>query len=313
MTTPRKRILVVGCGAIGAIFAARLSTVADVVAYDVNAEHVRQINAHGLRVTGNTDSVTHPRAVATPQELGKSAFDAIILLTKSGQTGQAVQSLLPRLEGEPLWVTLQNGMGNSEILMQIPGAKVARGVTMNAGRYVGPGHIEHLILGVGTWIGPIRGGIEDCRWLTDLMTVSGIPAEAIDDPMEAVWSKFVFNCVMNPVGALLLGVNAARYEVAEVRDLIDDMAAETIEVVKALGAKLAFDPMDFVKKIRSGAIPITRHAGSMSLDIQRGAATEIEELTGFIVREGDRLGIPVPISRTLYRLVKGLERARALQ
>jgi 2-dehydropantoate 2-reductase len=126
-----------------------------------------------------------------------------------------------------------------------------------------------------------------------------------------VWSKFVFNSVMNPIGALLLGVNAARYEVAEVRDLIDDMATECQRVVAALGGTLAFDPLDYVKKARAGQVPVTQHAGSMALDIARGAATEIDELTGYIVAAGERLGIPVPTCKTVYRLVKGLELAAA--
>jgi 2-dehydropantoate 2-reductase len=116
---------------------------------------------------------------------------------------------------------------------------------------------------------------------------------------------------MNPVGALLMGDNAARYESADVRALIDDMAAECTAVVQALGGTFAFEPMDFVHKIRAGELPVGKHAGSMALDIARGGPTEIDELTGFIVREGDRLGVPVPNCRAVYRLVKGLELAAA--
>jgi 2-dehydropantoate 2-reductase len=200
---------------------------------------------------------------------------------------------------------LQNGMGNAEALSAIPGAVVGRGVTMNAGRYLGPGHVERLIHGQPSWIGPVA----PLRPLVEAFRVAGLPTELLEDPMGAVWAKFVFNAVMNPVGALLLGVNAARYEVAEVRELIDEMAAEAVSVVQALGGRFAFDPMGFVAKVRAGEIPLSRHAGSMSLDIARGAPTEIEELTGFVVREGARLGIAVPACRTVHRLVKGLEYA----
>jgi 2-dehydropantoate 2-reductase len=93
------------------------------------------------------------------------------------------------------------------------------------------------------------------------------------------------------------------------RALIDDMAAECTAVVQALGGTFAFPPMDYVDKVRSGEIPRSRHAGSMALDIERGAPTEIDELTGFIVREGERLKIPVPNCKAVYRLVKGLELA----
>jgi 2-dehydropantoate 2-reductase len=179
---------------------------------------------------------------------------------------------------------------------------------MNAGRYIEPGCVENLIEGK-TWLGPVRGSVDDIRPLADLFTVAGMPAEVVADPMGAVWSKFVFNCVMNPLGALMMGDNAARYDSPEMRMLIDDMAAECIAVVKALGGTFAFPPMEFVEQIRSGEIQMSKHAGSMALDIARGAPTEIDELTGFMVREGERLNVSVPNCRAVFRLVKGLELA----
>jgi 2-dehydropantoate 2-reductase len=114
---------------------------------------------------------------------------------------------------------------------------------------------------------------------------------------------------MNPVGALMMGDNAARHESPEMRALIDDMAEECTAVARALGGHFAFPPMEFVARIRAGEIPISKHAGSMALDIERGVPTEIDELTGFILRAGERIGIPVPNCRAVYRLVKGLELA----
>lgn len=301
-----RRILVVGCGAIGGIFAAALAPVATVVAYDVNADHARAIRERGLRVGGATERLA-PLTVATgPGELPAQRFDALLFLIKSSATAPALRQLQPVLVGNPVLVTLQNGMGNSETLLTVPDAAVARGVTTDAGRYVGPGHVEHLIRGK-TWLGPIRGNVAELHWLGALMTDAGLPTEIIPDPMSAVWSKFVFNSVMNPIGALLLGVNAARYEAAEVCALIDDMAAECARVVQALGGHFAYDPLEYVKKVRAGQAPLSTHAGSMAQDIARGVPTEIDELTGYIVGQGDRLGIPVPACKTVYRLVKGIE------
>ena len=204
-------------------------------------------------------------------------------------------------------MTLQNGMGNAEVLLETS-SPVARGVTMNAGRYVGPGCIESLIEGK-TWLGPVRGTLDDIRPLVDALNAAGMPAERVADPMGAVWAKFVFNCVMNPLGALMMGENAPRHNTPEMRALVDDMAAECMAVVDRLGGSYAFPPMEFVTKIRSGELPMSKHAGSMALDIARGQPTEIDELTGFIVREGERLGIPTPNCKTVYRLVKGLGHA----
>ena len=302
------QILIVGCGAIGGLFAAALSSAARVTALDTNAEHVDAINARGIRIIGRSARTAKIRATADPTSLKGAAFDAVVFLIKSKMTADALARLRPMLAGNPMLVTLQNGMGNAEVLLSDPRACVIRGVTMNAGRYVEPGCIECLIEGK-SWLGPVRGSVEDVRPLADLMNKAGMETEVVADPMGAVWSKFVFNCVMNPLGALMMGDNAARYDSTEMRALIDEMAAECTAVVRALGGSFAFPPMDFVDKVRSGQIPMSRHAGSMALDIARGAPTEIDELTGFIVREGTRLHVPVPNCTAVFRLVKGLELA----
>jgi 2-dehydropantoate 2-reductase len=303
------RILVVGCGAMGGVVAASLSSVAEVTGFDTNAAHVAAIRERGISVTGaGTPLLARFAVTDDAASLSTQRFDAAIFLVKSSATAPAAAALGPALEGAVL-LTLQNGMGNAEALLRIPGAVVARGVTMDAGRYLGPGQVERLIQGQPTWLGPVRGSIEVLRPLGAAFRAAGLAAEVIEDPMGAVWAKFVFNAVMNPVGALLLGVNAARYEVAEVRALVDEMAAECTAVIHALGGRFAFDPMGFVQKVRAGEIPLSHHAGSMALDIARGAPTEIEELTGHVVREGERLGLPVTACRTVYRLVKGLELA----
>ena len=303
----RSRVLVVGVGAIGGIFAAKLAAHAEVVGLDINLAHAASIDEDGLKVSGVSNLHARFGCVSHAHALAGQAFDAVLFLTKSKATGAALAGLEKVIGNRPLLLTLQNGMGNTEALLRLAGAPVGRGVTMEAGRYVGPGHVEHLIRGAATWLGPARGNMEDLRWFAELLATAGMPCNVIADPMDAVWSKFVFNCVMNPVGALVGGNNAARYEVAGVRDLIDEMAAECQRVVHALGGRFAFDPMAFVQKVRSGEIARSAHAGSMALDIARGAETEIDELTGFIVREADRLGLAVPVCRTVLRLVKGLE------
>ena len=302
-------LLVVGCGAIGGLYAAALSDAARVVAFDLDAAHVAAIRRDGLRITGVTEHTARIEAHSDPAELDGLRADAVLFLVKSAATGPALRAVAGALTRQPLLVTLQNGMGNSEALAA-SGLPVARGVTMAAARALGPGRVEHLIAGP-TSIGPVQGTLDDVRPFADLLAAGGIEVALVSEPMDAVWTKFVFNSVMNPIGALVLGVNAARYEVPEVRDLIDAMAAECVAVVEALGGHLAGDPLAPVRKIRSGAVPISRHAGSMALDMARGVPTEIDELTGYVVREGARLGIPVPICRTVYGLVKGMELARA--
>jgi len=310
------QVLVVGCGAMGTLVAAHLAAVAEVSAFDIDAAHVRAIQAAGLRVEGVSTLQARVQATDRVETLAGCRFDAIVFLVKSGSTAAALRTLAPVLAepgARPLLVTLQNGMGNAEALLTVPALPVARGVSMDAARHLGPGRAAHLIRGRCSWLGPVRGTLDDVRPFAALLRTAGLPCQAIADPMDAVWSKFVFNAVMNPVGALLLGVNAARYAVPEVRALIDDMAAECRAVVLALGGRFAFDPMEYVHQVRQGLMPVSAHAGSMALDISRGADTEIEELTGYIVREADRLGLPVPVCRAVFRLAKGLEFAARLR
>lgn len=304
-----KRILVVGAGAIGGLYAARLARVADVVVLDANREHVDAILRDGLTLTGRTQSVTRLQAFASAVEMGRQRFDAAIILVKSQATEAAFRSIEPMLEGRPLLVTFQNGMGNEERLMESSDLDVAHGVSFEAARYDGPGRIEHLVHGEESWLGPARGKVETVAWLGELMTKSGLPTKTVADPRGAIWGKFIFNSVMNPVGAIVQGVNAARYEVPEVRALIDDMAAECVRVAEAMGIRLEFDPMYLVKKFRSGELPLSKHAGSMAQDLEAGRETELDAMTGYVVRKAKELGVPVPVTESVYRMAKGVEYA----
>src|SRR5438552_2402652 len=305
----REHILVAGAGAIGGLYAATLAKVADVAVLDTNRAHVEAIRQNGLKLTGCTESVTKLAAFASAAEMGKRRFDAVIMLVKSQATGAAFASIRPTLEGRPVLVTFQNGMGNEELLAQISDLDVAHGASFEAARHDGPGCVHHLVHGEDSWLGPARGKVESIAWLGELMTRSGLPTKVVADPRGAIWGKFIFNSVMNPIGAIVRGVNAARYEVPEMRALIDDMATECVRVAEALGILLEFDPMYLVKKIRAGESPLTRHAGSMAQDIEAGRETELEAMTGYVVRKAKELGVPVPVTESVYRMAKGVEYA----
>jgi 2-dehydropantoate 2-reductase len=304
-----KRVLIAGAGAIGGLYAAYLSKVAEVVVLDTNREHIEAIRRAGLILTGRTESVARMAAFASAAEMGRQHFDAAVILVKSQATEAAFRSFEPMLEGRPVLVTFQNGMGNEELLMRASGLDVAHGVSFEAARYDAPGRIHHLVSGEESWLGPARGKVESVAWLGELMTQTGLPTKVVADPRGAIWGKFIFNSVMNPIGAIVQGVNAARYEVPEMCALIDDMAAECVRVAEALGVHLEFDPMYLVKKFRSGEVPLSRHAGSMAQDLEAGRETELESITGYVVRKAKELGVPVPVTESVYRMAKGVEYA----
>src|SRR5258708_9576495 len=262
--TGRRHILIVGAGAIGGLYAATLAKAADVAVLDTNRAHVEAIRQNGLELTGCTQSVTKVAAFASAAELGPRRFDAVIILVKSQATEAAFDSIRPGLEGRPALVTFQNGMGNEEVLMGLTDVDGAHGVSFEAARYDAPGRVHHLVHGEDSWLGPARGKAEAIAWLGELMTRSGLPTRVVADPRGAIWGKFIFNSVMNPIGAIVQRVNAACYDAPEVRGLIDDMAGAWVRVAEGQGITLAFDPMYLAKTIRAGESPLTKHAGPVA-------------------------------------------------
>ncbi len=308
-----RRILIVGCGAIGGLYAAHLANHCDVIAFDANAAQIEAIQRDGLRVTGQTERHARIRATADPADLKRDRIDAVLMLVKSQATRDAFSAIQPHLSGRPLLVTLQNGMGNIELLESLCDWDTAHGVTMEAGRVVQPGEVLHLVHGEPAWIGPSRAAPDRVEWLAQLIDQTALPTRFAADPRGAIWSKFIFNSVQNPTGAIVLGVNEARFLCPEMRDLIDAMFAEAIRVAEAQGIKLAYDPASYVKKVRAGELPLTKHAGSMAADIEAGRETEVEAMTGYLVRKAKSLGIAVPVTESVYRLCKGVEFAARVQ
>src|SRR5882672_7819301 len=161
----RRRILIVGAGAIGGLYAAALARVAEVAVLDTNRAHVEAIREDGLRLTGRTESATKLAAFASAAEVGPQRFDAVVILVKSQATEAAFASIRPALEGRPVLVTFQNGMGNEEVLGRLCDADIPHGVSFEAARYDGPGRVHHLVHGEDSWLGPARGKVEAIAWL----------------------------------------------------------------------------------------------------------------------------------------------------
>ncbi len=300
-------ILVAGCGAIGGIYAAHLAKLARVTAYDTNSAHTEAINRDGLRITGRTEALSRVEAVSLAGQLDGRRFDVVIIAVKSLYTEDLVRTLLPRLEGRPLIFTLQNGQGNVELLLDACDWDVAQGMTWEAGEYHGPGYVRHLIHGPVSWMGPARGSLEAAGRLAELMDRAGLPTQATADPRGAIWSKFIFNCAMNPVSALLRGIPEAKYQSEEIYALLRDLVAEGLSVAQSLGITPLYPPLQIVEDVRAGKIALPRHPGSMAQDMERGAPIEIDALTGYMIRKAAEKGIAVPVHQAVYRLMKGLE------
>ncbi|OGA74171.1 MAG: hypothetical protein A3G81_12905 [Betaproteobacteria bacterium RIFCSPLOWO2_12_FULL_65_14] len=300
-------ILIAGCGAIGGLYAARLARHARVTALDINAEHVAAINRDGLQLSGATELVARIPAMSQAQQLRAHTFDAVIVAVKSMDTAALAQALKTHLAGRPLVLTQQNGQGNVDTLLAAGDWDVAQGMTMEGAEVVAPGKVRHHVHGPLSVVGPARGELGAMRWLGELLDAAGLPTRVVEDPRGAIWNKYLFNCAINPVAALLRGIPEAKYANDDVYGVLRALVDEGLAVARALGIEVEGDPLHLLEDIRAGRRPLPRHPGSMALDIERGTPTEIEALNGYLVRRADERGVPVPLQRAMYRLLRGLE------
>ena len=311
------RVLVLGCGSVGGIFAARLARVCEVAVLDTWAAHVRMIAARGLRVTvraavrggapiEETIEARPAAAAGTAAALAGRAFTHALVAVKGPHTRAAVAGARGLLE-DAVVLTVQNGLGNAETIAGAYPGPICHGVTMNAGAVTAPGEIAQAEVGP-TWLGPYRAGPAQADGWSRLLTDAGLESHVLADPRGAIWSKLIFNAAVNPLpvvtGLTLSGVYAHPETYALLRTLVEEGKA----VAAARGITLAADPQAVIDEHRALGSAHT-HQGSMKQDIDRGRPTEIETLTGALIAEADRAGVPVPALRTVYRLVKAIEAA----
>jgi 2-dehydropantoate 2-reductase len=299
------KICIVGCGAIGSIFGAHLARLEDVEvhAYDVSKDHMRAIAEHGLRISGAADITARLHATSDPRAI--PACDFGIVATKSTHTRAAIEQTAHVFNAGSAVCSVQNGVGNEEILAQCVPC-VIRGTTFPAGHVIEPGHVGFDING-DTWIGPFEPTdtpFARVEQLAELLNRAGLRVIPLRDARGAQWTKLIFNASTNPVGALTLLNHGAATRFAPTGALFHALIAEGEAVAKALGIALHGDPRALVQK---GANAPGKHKASMLQDILARRQTEVDFMNGAIADWGEKTGVPTPLNRALWQLVKGLE------
>ncbi len=300
-----RRVCVVGAGSIGSLYAGHLAQVVDVSVLTRRPEHAAALNRDGLRVTGRSDVHARVHATADPDEL--EPFDLGIVATKAAGLGEASESLAGRFEGATVMTTL-NGLGAEEVVRRQGDWPLVSAVTFMSGTKHSDTEVEY-VLDTETWLGPY----EDTSYavveeIAGLLRASGLEARAFEDLRPAQWSKLIFNATVNSVAALT-GLPhdahfAAEERPADLGHLVHDLVDEGKEVARAAGIELYEDPWEMnVHATRRGSA----HYPSMLEDVEAKRETEIELITGSLVREAERHGVPVPLHTALYRLVKARE------
>jgi len=224
-----------------------------------------------------------------------------LVLVKSWQTERVARRLERRLTKTGIALTLQNGFGNYETLERVLGQeKVALGVTTVAARMLEPGYVQHTGEGkVTIGLHPQLGG------LGELLNRAGFQVEMVPDPKSLLWGKLVINAAINPLTALLRVPNGELMSRPAARELMSEAACEAAMVASRQGITLPYtDPVNAVENVaRNTAI----NTSSMLQDVLRGTPTEIDAINGAIIRVGEALGVPTPVNRILWRLVRALE------
>ena len=299
------RICVVGCGAVGSLFAAHLARLdgVEVWAYDVNKAHVEAMNRTGLKLSGAADFTARLRAACDAAEIPHCEYG--IVATKAIHTAGAMKQVARVFDGDSAVCSVQNGVGNEELIAAHV-KYVIRGTTFPAGHLIEPGHVGYDIKG-DTWIGPFEPTRTPMKMVEELggcMIRSGMNTIVLPDARGAQWTKLIFNASTNPVGALTRLHHGAATRFKPTGDLFEALIAEGEAVAKAQGIELHGDPRAMVQK---GANAPGKHKASMLQDVEAGRATEVDFMNGAIVQWGEKLGVPTPLNRAVWQLVKGLE------
>jgi 2-dehydropantoate 2-reductase len=300
------KICVVGCGAVGSLFAANLAQLDDVEvwAYDLSREHVDAINASGLRLSGAGEVVGRLRATTDAEEL--PACDFGIVATKAMHTESAIEATAHAFAGGSV-ATVQNGLGNEDTLARHV-ERVIRGTTFPAGKIVAPGQVQWDVKG-DTTLGPYEpqpAPIEAVRLLADACTRGGMPTSAVADARGPQWRKVIFNASTNPIGALTGLTHGRVCERPDLRALVSGLVDEGKAVAAAQGIVLDADPEDLIDHAAKPEVAYN-HKASMLQDVEARRTTEIDYLNGGIVRFGREHGVPAPLNEAIWALVKGVE------
>jgi 2-dehydropantoate 2-reductase len=300
------RICIVGCGAVGSLFAANLAQLDDVEvwAYDASREHVDAINARGLRLTGAGEVVGRLRATTDAHELPPCDFG--IVATKAMHTEAAIRAAAHAFRGGSV-ATVQNGLGNEETLAGHV-ERVIRGTTFPAGKILEPGHVQWDVKG-DTTLGPYEpqpAPVEAIERLADACTRGGMPTNAVRDARGPQWRKVIFNASTNPIGALTGLTHGRVCERPDLRALVSGLVDEGKAVAAAQGIVLDADPEELIDHAARPEVAYG-HKASMLQDVEARRATEVDYLNGGIVRFGLEHRVPTPLNEAIWALVKGVE------
>lgn len=300
------RIVVVGPGAMGCLFAAFLSKSKEPVwLLDKHRERSVKISQQGIiveGVSGNWQSKV--KITSNPEEI--EGCDLIVICVKSYHTKEVITQLKPLIRENTNILTLQNGIGNIEILAEAAGLdKVIGGVTNQGATLLDYGRIRHAGIGE-TVIGRLDGKIPvEMRSIREIFNKAGIETRISRDIKGLLWSKLIINVGINALTAITRLNNGKLIQFEGTRKILREAVTEAIRIAKRKRIKLIYD--DPLAKVEAVCEATSGNVSSMLQDVLKKKCTEIDFINGVVVRQGQELGIPVPVNSILVGLLKTIE------
>lgn len=298
------KLLIFGAGALGSVLGAILSKNHDVILV-TRGEHLREIRDHGLELRGAIEDRFEIPAFERIEK--HDSFDAIFVTTKSYDTETAAKCTAGHLAENGCVVTVQNGIGNAEIIAEHHDkGSIVIGVTSMAAHIVRPGVIKYVSSDEIT-LGALVRRSKALDLADSILRKAGIRTRLTDNITGAIWSKAIVNAAINPLTAIHGCENGRIITDERLNEQAIAVCEEGLRVAAA--KRIVLDPPDVVRYMTKIATKTANNRSSMLVDIERGRRTEIDAICGQILRAASELGIDCPVISKLHRKVKSLERA----
>lgn len=307
------RVVVVGAGAIGSVVGGFLARAGHEVTLLGREAHMAAVARYGLQVTGiwGEFRVRGMCTACAPEEISGPAPDVVVVAVKSYDTAAVAPTVAALVGPETLVCAYQNGLGNAEILADVVGWDRLVGVRAIYGAWIPePGTVDVTVIARPTALGVYTpappGDDAAAQALADAMDDADLPTVYDDAIATTIWGKVAYNCMLNPLSALLDVPYGALAQSEETRAIMRDVAVELYAVAAARGVALdPATPEEYLGHFYKALLPPTAaHYASMREDLRQGRRTEIDALNGAVARMGAEAGIATPANTLLTRLVK---------
>ena len=302
------KVCVLGSGAMGSSIGGLLAGAgSEVYLIDTWAEHVNVMNSQGLKLrVGSSDRIVKVRAATDCRGIGQA--DLIIVLVKSFNTREAIENAGPIIGDKTVIMSLQNGLGNEEIIEDVVGKEhVLGGRTFAGGSVLAPGHVVANITGKPTFIGELDGTTtERATRIAEEFNRAGLLTTVSSNIVGIMWDKLLVNVATGALCGITRLPYGGLYKMPELMECALEAVSEGMAVAKASGVKLATkDPKEAWFKASEG-LP-EDFKPSISQSLENGMRTEIDFINGAVVRCGEKCRVPTPVNKTLVASIKGIE------